>query len=141
MSIRVSSYLTALGALIAGDALWLSYFARTVFEPALDPILLETPRWWAAAAFYLANAFAVNFLAVEPSLRERNLRMLFFRGACLGLTSYATYDLTNLATIKLWTNELALIDVAWGTCLTTAAAMAAYFVETRFKPKPSSPPA
>jgi uncharacterized membrane protein len=129
-----AAYMAALVALVLGDAAWLSYFAKAVFRPTLGSVMLDQPRWPAAILFYLVYAAAVAVFAVGPALNDRVPNTALIRGAFLGLVAYATYDLTNLATLKPWTVRLALMDCAWGVCLTAMAALASYFIVERLAP-------
>jgi uncharacterized membrane protein len=124
-------YVTVLAVLAAGDALWLSYFAKSQFRPTLGPILLDDPRWKFAIAFYLIFALGVVVFPVAAGLRAGSLFAALAYGAFFGLLAYATYDLTNLATIKAWTVKLALMDMAWGTMLTGIAAAAGCWIRAR----------
>lgn len=130
----IVSYCVALVALIVGDALWLSYFAKAVFRPTLGGILLDDPRWFAAGAFYLLFTAGLTFFAVTPAMRQGSWTMALASGALFGFMAYMTYDLTNLATIKVWTFQLALVDTAWGALLSGMAATAAYAAASRFTP-------
>ncbi len=125
-------YAAALIVLVVGDALWLSYFARAVFRPTLGGILLEDLRWLAAVPFYLLFAAGIAYFAVTPALRSGSWPSAALSGAALGFFAYMTYDLTNLATIKAWTVQLALVDMAWGTLISAAAATASHFAAARF---------
>jgi len=124
-------YAVALLVMIVGDALWLSYFARAMFRPTLGTMLLDDPRWLAAALFYLLYAAGIVWFAVTPASRSGSWSSAAFSGALVGFLAYMTYDLTNLATIKAWTVQLALVDMAWGTLLTALAATASYFAAAR----------
>jgi len=106
--------------LVAGDALWLSYFARALFRPVLGGILLDNPRWSAAIVFYLLYAVGVLIFPIALGGRSGWPSAALY-GALFGILAYMTYDLTNLATIKAWTLPLALIDIAWGALLTALA--------------------
>lgn len=117
--------------MIVGDALWLSYFANAVFRPTLGGILLDDLRWLPAALFYLLFAAGLVWFAVTPALRAGSWSHAGLTGAALGFMAYMTYDLTNLATIKAWTVQLALIDMAWGTLISAIAATASYFAAAR----------
>ena len=119
-------YVVVLVVLIVGDAAWLSYFARAVFRPTLGPILRDPPNWAAAACFYLLYAVGVCVFAIGPALQANSLRTAILYGLLFGLMAYMTYDFTNLATIKVWTLRLAMMDTAWGAVLTGAAAAAGY---------------
>ena len=125
-------YLAILAVLVVGDALWLSYFARALFRPALGSILLDNPRWGAAIAFYLIYAAGVLVFPLALGLRNGAPGPAILYGALFGFLAYATYDLTNLATIRAWTAPLALIDMGWGALLTAAATAAGYAIAQRF---------
>jgi uncharacterized membrane protein len=119
-------YLTALAVLIVLDALWLGLVGGRVFRSVLGGMLLDSPRWGAAALFYLFYALGVVVFAVQPGLRSKSWWTALVYGALIGFLAYMTYELTNLATVKAWTNELAAIDIAWGTVLTALAATASF---------------
>ena len=114
--------------LTVGDAIWLNFFARAVVRPTLGGILLDDLRWWAVGAFYTLFAFGVMYFAVTPALRQGAWTQAALSGALLGFIAYMTYDMTNLATIKAWTVPLALVDMAWGTLISTVAATVGYWV-------------
>lgn len=118
--------------LVIGDAVWLSYFARAMFRPALGDILLDTPRWSAAIFFYLIYAAGVMAFPLAMSQQVQTLGSAILYGALFGFLAYMTYDLTNLATIKAWTVPLALIDMGWGALLTAAATAAGFAAAQRF---------
>lgn len=118
--------------LIIGDAIWLSYFARAMFRPALGDILLDTPRWSAAILFYLIYAAGVMAFPLAMGLHAQTLGTAILYGALFGFLAYTTYDLTNLATIKAWTVPLALMDMGWGALLTAAATAAGFAAAQRF---------
>jgi uncharacterized membrane protein len=125
-------YLTALTVLVVLDAIWLSYSAHALFRPALGAILLDAPRWLAAGLFYLLYAGGIVVLAVTPALKKLSWVIALGHGALIGFLSYMTYDLTNLASLKARTNLLAIVDVAWGTLLTSLASAASFAVTSRF---------
>jgi len=124
-------YVVVLIVLVVGDATWLSYFAKAVFRPTLGAILLDDPRWSFAALFYLLYALAVLIFPVASGLRGGSWIGAASYGALFGFFAYATYDLTNLATIRAWTPQLALMDVAWGVGLTALASIAGYAIAFR----------
>lgn len=125
-------YAGILAVLVVGDALWLSYFARVMFRPTLGDILLDTPRWGAAIAFYLIYALGVTMFPLAMGLHKDSMGTAILYGALFGFLAYMTYDLTNLATIKAWTMPLALIDMGWGAVLTAAATAAGFAIAQRF---------
>ena len=96
------------------------------FQAQIGPILNPQPNLMAAAVFYAIYASGLVVLAVRPALQQRSVGVAATSGAVLGLTAYATFDLTNLAVIQGWTLSLALLDMAWGTTLSWIAAVAGY---------------
>jgi len=106
------------------DFLWLSNTSGPLYQRALGPVMAQTPNMKAALAFYLVYIAGVLWFAVRPALLDGDWKTALLNGALLGFFCYATYDLTNLATLKVWSLKVSLIDMAWGTALTGAAATA-----------------
>jgi uncharacterized membrane protein len=86
--------------------------------------MAQTPNMTAAVAFYLIYILGILFFAVRPALAAGDWRTAALNGALCGFFAYATYNLTNLATLKVWSLKVSLIDMAWGTLLTGVAASA-----------------
>lgn len=114
------------------DAIWLTQVGPRLYRPAIGELLADKPDMRAAVAFYLIYVCGIVFIAVSPALRDGSLLRATTMGAALGFVAYATYDLTNQATLKVWPLHVTLIDVAWGTVLTAAAAAAGYWLAARF---------
>jgi uncharacterized membrane protein len=119
-------------AMAALDAIWLTQVGPRLYRPAIGELLADRPDMRAAIAFYLIYVSGIVFLAVGPALRDGSLMRATIAGAVLGLVAYATYDLTNQATLRVWPLHVTLIDVAWGTLLTATAAAAGYWLAARF---------
>lgn len=125
-------YLTIFGAtllaFVAIDAAWLVLVANAFFKSQIGSLLRAQPDLVVAAVFYLIYTGGLVTLAVAPALREKSARVAAWNGAVLGLTAYATFDLTNLAVIEGWTLAVALVDITWGTIATALASLAGYQV-------------
>jgi uncharacterized membrane protein len=106
------------------DFVWLKWTVDTLYQSALGGLLAEKPNMGGAVAFYFIYLIGVTIFAVKPGLDEGDWRVALVRGALFGFFAYATYDLTNLATLKGWPLRISLIDMAWGTLLTGSAAAA-----------------
>lgn len=119
-------YAAALATFLVIDAIWLTTVAIGEFQRHLGPILQPQPSLPAAGLFYLIYAAGLLYLAVMPALASASWSQALTRGAVLGLTAYATFDLTNLAVIKGWPASLAAMDMAWGTLLSAVSAGAGY---------------
>jgi uncharacterized membrane protein len=116
------------------DAIWLTLMAPRLYQPAIGELLAPRPNMRAAVAFYLIYVFGIVFLAVLPALREGSAVRAATLGAVLGLVAYATYDLTNQATLRVWPLHVTLIDLAWGIFITMAAALGGYWLADRVAP-------
>lgn len=108
------------------DFIWLSTATERIYRPYLGDLLAEQPKLAVAAGFYLLYVVGILALAVVPGLKEGALVGALWRGALFGFLAYATYDLTNLATIQGWPWQVSVIDMVWGTALNTAVAAAGY---------------
>lgn len=119
------SFAVAFGVL---DFLWLSQMAGRIYRPAIGEIMADQVRWGPALAFYFLYVLGVSILVVLPSLRDGGLMKAAWLGALFGLVAYATYDLTNQATLRVWPTHLSLIDMAWGAFATATASVVAVAV-------------
>lgn len=112
---------------VAADACWLTLAGPRLYRPTLGPLLADRLNVGAAVAFYLIYLFGLVFLAVAPAMRAGEWRTATLNGLVFGLVAYATYDLTNQATLVLWSTKLTLFDMAWGGGVSALAATAGFF--------------
>ena len=110
-------YLVSLAAFLAIDMLWLGLVARSFYRQQLGFLMDPSPNWFVAAVFYLLFIVGILFFVVVPGLESGSLKTTILRAALFGLITYATYDLTNLATLKNWPVLLTVVDIIWGTVL------------------------
>lgn len=115
----------------AADAIFLSQVAQRVYRPLIGEILRPDVGIPAAAAFYLIYVSGLVFFAVAPALEKQSLSVALLNAAVLGIVAYATYDLTNQATMRVWDIRVTLIDMTWGAFASALAAGAAYLVTQR----------
>ncbi len=123
----VAAYLGAGLTFAAIDFVWLTTMTNRLYRPVIGPIMADKPDMKAAVAFYLISIAGTVFLAIAPALKEGNWTRAAINGAVLGFVAYATYDLTNQATLAVWQTKLTIIDLIWGTTLTTLSATGGYF--------------
>ncbi|HRH20654.1 MAG TPA: DUF2177 family protein [Brevundimonas sp.] len=124
----VVAFLSAAVAFGALDFLWLSNAAPRLYRPAIGEIMADQVRWGPALAFYGLYLIGVTWLVTLPALKDGGLAKALGSGALFGLVAYATYDLTNQATLRVWPTHLTLIDLAWGTFATATASVVAVVV-------------
>lgn len=117
------------------DLLWLGVVARGFYQAQLGHLLGEI-NWTAAIIFYFIFLAGLVFFAVYPAVLRSSLLVALCYGALFGFFTYATYDLTNLATLKDWPLPLAVVDIVWGTFLGGAVATATYLTYTAFVASP-----
>lgn len=123
----VAAYLGAGLTFAAIDFVWLTTMTNRLYKPVIGPIMADKPDMKAAVAFYLISIAGTVFLAIAPALKDGNWTRAAINGAVLGFVAYATYDLTNQATLAVWQTKLTIIDLTWGTVLTTLSATGGYF--------------
>lgn len=119
---------------ISMDFVFITMALGAVYKPRIGALLMEKPNFAAAGVFYLIYLSGVLFFAVLPALEQGSWQKAFGYGAALGFVAYATYDMTNLATLKGWDWFMSGLDMAWGTFATGLAATAGYFVTRHFLP-------
>ena len=127
-----AAYLATLAVLVLADMVWLGIMASRLYRPTLGDIALSSVNLSPAFAFYILYPVGLVFFAILPALKGGSIFMALSYGALFGFFTYATYDLTNHATLRNWTLQLTLIDVAWGSMLAAGAAAAGYLVASRF---------
>lgn len=126
MSQYLTAYLTTAFVFLALDAVWLGLAAKRFYFDRLGDLLLDKPRKGTAAAFYAIYVIGIVFFAVAPALQEGAASTALLYGALFGFFAYATYDMTNYATLRNWSLAVSLVDTLWGTCLTAIAAFLGY---------------
>lgn len=110
-------YLITLAVFFLIDMVWLGVVAKGFYRRHLGPMLSPKVNWAAAILFYLLFIVGLLVFVIKPALISGEpLKALFF-GALLGLISYATYDLSNLATLKDWPLGVTIVDLIWGSVL------------------------
>lgn len=131
MKTHFVSYAVTLVAFVAIDFLWLSTMANALYRPTMGDMLAPQFRALPAVLFYLVFAAGLTFFAVRPSLVGGGLGTALLYGAAFGFVAYATYDLTNQATLKNWSTILTIADLIWGSALSAAAAGASHWLTPR----------
>jgi uncharacterized membrane protein len=128
---HIGVYLTFLIALIAIDLVWLLGLAKNLYKEQMGDLMANEPKLLAGLAFYLIYTLGVCIFVILPALSKQSLLYALQYGALFGLFCYMTYDLTNLAVIRNFPTQLALIDIAWGSFVTAISAGIAYWVGSR----------
>lgn len=133
MASHLKLYLVTLIAFFAIDMLWLGLVARSFYQQHLGFLMAPSPNWFVAILFYLLFIVGILFFVVVPGLKNESLKATLLRAALFGLITYATYDLTNLATLKDWPVLLSVVDILWGTFLSVSVSGIGFVVGRRFR--------
>ena len=126
----IVAFIAAALAFGALDAVWLGWAGDNFYRPRLGDMLADSFRMGPALVFYAAYIAAIVWFAVRPGLAG-GLGAAALNGALLGAICYATYDLTNQATLKQWSTTVTIVDIFWGAFATALAATIATFVASK----------
>ena len=125
-------YLTALSIFLVLDGLWLGLIAKTFYAKQIGFLFKTDINWIAALIFYLMFIVALIIFVINPAIEKSSLTHAIVFGALFGLITYATYDLTNLATLKGWPVLVTIVDLIWGTFVTATVSTLTYLIFTKF---------
>jgi len=128
-SFYLKLYLASLAVFFAVDMVWLGLIARRFYAKQIGHLMAAQVNWAAAVIFYLLFVAGLLYFAVIPGLQAGSYGRALLLGALYGLITYATYDLTNLATLRGWPLTLTLVDIAWGLTLASLVSSAAYWAD------------
>jgi uncharacterized membrane protein len=120
-------YLLTVPVFFAIDILWIGVVAQKFYQTQLANFLGPV-NWTAAIVFYLLYIIGIVVFAILPGLQAGSIQKALVLGALFGFMAYATYDLTNLATLRDWPMIVVIVDIAWGTFLTGAVAAGGYYL-------------
>jgi uncharacterized membrane protein len=131
MSRILLTYAVSVPVFFIVDMIWLGIIARGFYRKALEPLLTPNINWAAAIIFYLLFLVGILVFALLPGMEKRSLGYTVVMAALFGFIAYATYDLTNLATLRDWPLMLSIVDMLWGAFLSTSTASITYLIMNR----------
>lgn len=124
-------YLITLPVFFALDMIWLGLVAKNFYARQIGFLLKPEVNWTAAISFYLLFIAGLVLFVIAPALEKHSFMHALLFGALFGLITYATYDLTNLATMKDWPMLVTFVDLAWGMFLSASVSSIAYLVAVK----------
>jgi len=124
----IKLFLVALPVFVVIDMIWLVLVAKKFYQDQIGFLMKPDINWFAAIIFYLLFILGLVTFVVSPALDKHSWAHALLFGALFGLISYATYDLTNLATIKDWPLIVTIVDLIWGTVLASSISLITYFI-------------
>ena len=128
MTYYLKLYLLTVPVFFAIDLIWLGVVAKNFYQNNLSAFLSPSVNWPAALAFYFMYIAGIILFAVKPGLDAQSIGKAALWGALFGFFTYATYDLTNLATLRDWPLKVVFVDIAWGILLCTLVASGSYLI-------------
>lgn len=123
------SYLISVPVFFMIDMIWLGVVAQKFYQKELGPLLGKI-KWAAPIVFYLIFLIGLVIFSIAPALETGDWRQALFWGSLYGFFTYATYDLTNLATLKGWSLSVVFVDIIWGTILGASVATITFLIQT-----------
>ena len=127
MLFHIKLYAISLTAFFMIDIVWLGFIARSFYRKHLGYILAENPNWTAAILFYLLFVAGIQVFVIAPALASGSFVKMLPLAAFFGLITYATFDLTCLALVDKWPVIVTVVDMVWGTVLSTAVSCVGYW--------------
>lgn len=130
MSIKsiLLSYILTLIVFLIVDLTWLGFIAKGIYNKYLGGFLSDNVNWTAAIIFYFMYVIGILLFVVYPAINKDSVWHAVIMGALFGILAYATYDLTNLATLKAWPVQIVIIDIIWGGVLTLIVSLSGFYI-------------
>ena len=122
------SYLLILIVFLVVDLLWLGIIAKNLYQKYLGDFLSDKVNWTAAFIFYFIYVAGISIFAIYPAVNKGSVFNAVLMGALFGIFTYATYDLTNLATLKGWPVPIVFIDILWGAALSAIVSLSGFYI-------------
>jgi uncharacterized membrane protein len=132
MTMFLKLYGIALPVFFAIDMIWLGFVAKSFYAQQIGFLMKPDINWTAAIIFYLLFIVGLVIFVISPAIEKSSWLSALFSGALFGLITYATYDLTNLATLKDWPLLVTAVDLIWGTVLAASVSVITYFIANTF---------
>ncbi len=124
-------YLIIFAIFLIVDLIWLNLIAKNLYQKEIGSLLLKSPNLFPAILFYLLFIVALLVLVLVPGIQSYTLAKTILLGAIFGFITYATYDLTNLATLQGWSVKMTIIDLIWGTSVSTLITFLGYIIGSK----------
>jgi uncharacterized membrane protein len=128
----IKLFFIALPVFFVIDMVWLVLVAKKFYDQQIGFLLKPDINWAAAIIFYLLFITGLVIFVISPALEKNTWIHALLYGAFFGLVTYATYDLTNLATLKDWPVLVTIVDLIWGSVLAASISVITYFIAARF---------
>ena len=129
----IKLFLIALPVFFAIDMVWLAVVAKNFYQQQIGFLMKPDINWMAAIIFYLLFITGLIIFVITPAMVKQSWVHALLFGALFGLVSYATYDLTNLATVKDWPYLVTVVDLIWGSVLAASVSVITFFIANKIQ--------
>jgi uncharacterized membrane protein len=126
------TFLVAFAVFMVIDLIWLGVIAAPFYRNQIGFLMAKNVNWVAAILFYIIFIAAMVIFVIQPAIVNQSLMSAVLMGALFGLVTYATYDLTNLATLEGWPITLVIVDIIWGMSLSVLVSAITYLLVNAF---------
>lgn len=130
MADKIILFLTTMAVFLVIDLIWLGFIGKKFYRKYLGFLMREKPNWTAAIIFYVVYILGMLVFVISPALEKASWSYALLYGGFFGLVAYVTYDLTNMATLKDWPLKSTIVDIIWGTLLTSSVCTISYFINS-----------
>ncbi len=127
----IKLYIIALPIFLLIDAIWLGLIAKGFYSKHIGALMKSDVSWLSAGIFYLIFIAGLVFFVIQPNLSDKSILAVVLSGLFFGLVTYATYDLTNYATLKDWPLVVVVADLLWGAIISTLVSVLTYLIATK----------
>jgi len=128
----IKLYFIALPIFFVIDMVWLGFISKNFYQKHIGFLMTPNVNWIAALIFYLLFIAGLVIFVITPSIEKNSWATALLLGALFGLITYATYDLTNLATLKNWPLLITIVDLMWGTFVSSSVSILSYLIAKKF---------
>lgn len=128
----ISIYFLSIVVFLIIDSIWLLKVSPKLYKNNIGHLMADKPQLWAALLFYLIFIAGLMALVLIPALNNNNFAHAAIYGAVFGLVTYATFDLTSQAVFRGWPVKITIIDLLWGTSLTTLVSVIVFWLSDKF---------
>ncbi len=125
-------YFTVFTVFLLIDILWLTKVSPSFYKSHIGHLMADKVGYIPALIFYLSYIVALLVFVINPAVESKSLMKALYLGALIGFVMYGTYDLTNMATLKGWPAIVTVVDLLWGTFITSVTSLVSTFIILKF---------
>ncbi|MBM3207784.1 MAG: DUF2177 family protein [Chlamydiae bacterium] len=129
----IKLYVVSLFIFLTINLCWIGIIAKNIYAQQIGFLMADKIRWGAVFVFYALYILGLVFFAIMPAFKQNSWNIALLNGSLFGLVCYATYDLTNLATLKGWPLKIVIYDLIWGSIISAFVSLLTFWIGTFWK--------